>query len=83
MAFEPSQLKATPPGLPQEQMEWLKKKEEVKMEKKIFKGLRLTTGILMVVFTFLSYGGDPVAWAGALATGVASLMLMLIPEEEF
>jgi len=50
------------------------------MEKKIFKGLRLTTGILMVIFTFLSYG-DSVAWAGALSMAVASLMLLFLPEE--
>jgi len=50
------------------------------MEQKIFKGLQLTAGALTVVFVFLSYGGDPVAWAAAIGMSIASMMLLFVPK---
>jgi hypothetical protein len=50
------------------------------MEKRIFKGFQFATGALTVVFVFLSYGGDPVAWAAAVGMSVAALLTLFLPE---
>jgi hypothetical protein len=49
------------------------------IEQKMFKGLKIVSNTLTVVFCWLSYG-DPVAWAATLAMAVASLTLLLVPE---
>jgi len=53
------------------------------MEKFLLKTLKTVSSVLTVVFIGLSYGGDPVAWAGSFGMSVASLALLFIPEEEF
>jgi len=49
------------------------------MEKLLFKSLKTVSGVLTVVFCWLSYG-DSVAWAAAVGMSIASLMLLFVPE---
>jgi len=50
------------------------------MEKILIKGLKAVSGVLTVVFCWLSYG-DSVAWAAAVGMAIASMMLLFLPEE--
>jgi small-conductance mechanosensitive channel len=54
-------------------------RKEVNMEKILFKSLRTVSTALTVLFVFLSYGGDPVAWAASVGMSVASLAILLVP----
>jgi len=50
------------------------------MEKFLFKGIKTVSGVLTVVFCWLSYG-DSVAWAAAVGMSIASMTLLFLPEE--
>jgi len=50
-------------------------------EKVLFKGLKIVSSLLTVIFIALSYGVAPVAWAGSVGMAIASLVLLLVPAE--
>jgi len=54
------------------------------MEKFILKTLKVISTTFTVIFIALGYGTyNPVSWAASLAMAVASVSLILLPEELF
>ena len=48
----------------------------------MIKSLRIVSASLAAIFACLNYGGyDPVVWAGTLGMIVATISLLLVPEE--